>query len=85
MTQALVAEGGAAHELMAKLAPIAPQGHLHVELGQFVGTVKDVNSLAIGTNVVGQVPKFTFGAGVSTVVAITTLLTLEGPFAKADV
>lgn len=53
VTQAFVAERSATHELMTDLAPIAPQGHLHVELGQFVGAVEDVNSFAVRTSVVG--------------------------------
>jgi hypothetical protein len=46
--------------------------------------VEDVNGSAVRTDVVGEVLEFTFGAGISPVVAVATLLALKGSFAKAN-
>lgn len=86
MPVALVTEGGAFHEDVVKLAPVAPESSVEVlwgDLPQVLGAVDGVEGLALRADVVREVMQFSLDAAFSGVVGSLALATEQGSVAES--
>ena len=78
MTVALGAEGGALHERMEELAPVAPENGLDLMVAKFSkisGAVEMMKGSAVRADVVGEIVQLSFGTAVFGVVSSLALAT----------
>lgn len=78
MTVALGAEGGALHERMEELTPVAPENGPDLMVAKFSkisGAVEMMKGSAVRADVVGEIVQFSFGTAVFGVVSSLALAT----------
>ena len=78
MTVALGAEGGALHERMEELAPVAPENGLDLMVAKFSkisGAVEMMKGSAVRADVVGEIVQLSFSTAVFSVVSSLALAT----------